>query len=113
MEIPQIILEIQKIIGDQATVKFVRHFGGMTISFPVDPKFFPESQECITFEDWKKLCQRFGGDRQFIPKDYKTLIAIRNRWIRHERDHGASVNDLVKKYGLSNRRIISICNDNT
>lgn len=102
-----IVNELCEAIGVDATRELVKNYGGVSIFIPKNGSVPPHIN--VDSASWTVLCSRFGGTAVYIPKCYKEFLQHRDAQIKAEYVQGASINSLVLKFKLSNRRIIAIC----
>lgn len=106
---PQIIKELIDLIGEEQTRILVKQRGGGSL-------FISNENNCpfdeLNQSAWELLCQQYKGITLYIPRCYVALLHRRDEAIRAAKAEGKSINWLVQKFQLSNRRIIDICGDN-
>ena len=103
---PPIITELIELIGEEQTRNLVKRRGGSNLFVP---KLNHQSWLELADDALDKLCKTYGGQALFIPRCHVALRQKRDQEIREARSEGKSINWLVQKFGLSNRRIIDIC----
>ena len=64
----------------------------------------------IGYEAALLLASHYGGCSLYVPLQRNLKQVIRNRLIMSDRSEGMKLNTLARKYDLSVRRIIAICN---
>jgi len=101
--IPESVVEIISLIGEQETQVLIKAFGGNAVFFPKNP----DRPSVVSKDSWAKLCKRFGGNPIFIPRCYKTLLHNRNLKIKSDRET-LTMNQLTQKYQLTDRQIFTI-----
>lgn len=102
--IPESVLEIISLIGEQETQVLIKAFGGNAIFFPKNP----EQPKSVSQDAWTKLCKRFNGNPIFIPRCYKALLHNRNLQIKADRVGGLTMTQLTQKYHLTDRQLFTI-----
>ncbi|MFZ4504614.1 MAG: Mor transcription activator family protein [Methylovulum sp.] len=103
----EIINNLCEAIGVDATRELVKNYGGESIFFPKQGSVPPHIE--VDPASWLVLCSHFGGTAVYIPKCYKEFLQHRDAQIKAEYARGASITSLVRRFKLSNRRIIAIC----
>ena len=84
-------------------------YGGGHLSVPVQVTPEHALSQLLGVPGSAKFCQAFGGELLSIPKAEAAKRAVRNVRIRQERLQGLDNFSLCRKYGLTERQIISIC----
>lgn len=102
--LPESVIEIINLIGEQETCLLIKCFSGRAVFFPKNAK----NPYAISPSSWSVLCKRFGGSLVFIPRCYKTLLHVRNKRIQADRRNGLSIAELTGKYTLTDRQIFTI-----
>lgn len=98
------------LLGPTAVSAMVKAWGGLVLDVPKrrDGQAYQRIEEVTGADAAGKLLQVFAGSSFYIPKMHAALLAGRNRMIRAEYDAGISVQELARKYGLSERQIWTI-----
>ena len=99
--------EIIAVIGTQAALNLSDSFGGATLY--IGKVLNVDIIHAIGYQAALKLSEVYGGCLLYVPQAKAAKMAVRNELIRSDRASGAGIRDLVAKYGLSDRRIFSIC----
>ncbi|MBC7515549.1 MAG: hypothetical protein H7237_03800 [Alkalinema sp. FL-bin-369] len=92
-----IFSEIQSYCGETIAAELQRHYAGRSIRISY-------TMPGVCSETVQKLCSEFHREQLYVP--FPT--SIRNDRIRERRSHGSSYADLIKEFGLSERRLQSI-----
>lgn len=104
--------ELTRVLGADLAGRLFNAYGGKQIAVPDGtgrPGPFVEALiELLGDEGFKKLIALFGGERMTVPKGHAQAMIARNRLIVADYTAGASLLELVRKYGLTERRIRSI-----
>ena len=66
--------------------------------------------DVIGLEATLQLCDVFGGESVYIPRNDRTFAAVRAYIIKKEHQAGMSAKQLARKYGLSVRMAEKIVN---
>jgi len=108
MSTPRTLLDMVAIIGVEASLQLVAHFGGSTLEIPADPfgrgKNAFANLECALGHDAAvKLCKAYAYERVYVPRRAAELRAQRNQKIVREFNAGVSVPELTKRHHLSDR----------
>lgn len=107
-KIPASLQEIAEVVGDDNAMKMVQAYGGTRVFVPQSVGAQHKLSTLLGFEQAKKLSRTFGGEPLTIARCTMLLKHRRNEEIRKKYDEGASVHELVREYGLTERRIYSI-----
>jgi Mor family transcriptional regulator len=102
--LPESVVEIISLIGEQETHLLIKCFAGRAVFFSMNAK-----KPCaISPSSWVVLCKRFGGNQVFIPRCHKALLHGRNQQIKADRRNGLALAELTEKYTLTSRQIFTI-----
>ncbi|MFZ6748538.1 Mor transcription activator family protein [Undibacterium sp. Ren11W] len=108
-DLPQQLRQVADLIGLQATLVLVRHYGGVRLYVPM--LMTPEHilSRLIGFETALKLASEFGGIDHFdIPRATGALRLVRNRQIADKYVKGKSLRNLALEYAMTERAIVKI-----
>ncbi len=104
--LPTSMLEIAETVGFDAAVVLMDNFGGIG-SFYI-PRVALERHKIarlIGFENYKKLCKNFGGQRLFIPRGaYRRL----KKSLIIEADGNISNRQLCRILGVTERYVLKV-----
>lgn len=89
--------EIQEHCGETIAAELQRHYAGRSIRISY-------TMPGVCSETVQKLCNEFHREQVYVP--FPTTI--RDDRIRERRSNGSSYSDLIKEFGLSERRLQSI-----
>lgn len=107
--LPLSMLEIAETVGFDAAIVIMDNFGGLdSVYIPRMAREDHKMAQLIGFENYKKICKEFGGQRIFIPRGAfrrlkKSLIL--------EADGKISKRKLCKILGVSQRYVRKIKNE--
>lgn len=103
--LPKVLQEFVRLIGLQATMLLVQHFGGLRIYIPLHPTADHHFAQLIGLSNLVKLSQVYGREDHFeLPKAERALLALRNAKIRAE--YGPkSIRQLASEYQLTERHV--------
>lgn len=78
---PPIVEEIAHVIGWEASIALIRHFGGLSLLVPVTDKnkHYRRLVGIIGEEQTLALCANFAGCNLYIPKCEKALKILRDK----------------------------------
>lgn len=109
MQLPSSLRDICSVIGEQKTIELVNAIGGQRVWIP--RKSSPNSFlfKILGYEAACKLSSLCGGSQIVIPLCVAMKKVDRDVQIRRDRA-SLSINELVAKYGISDRQIRAICN---
>jgi len=99
--------EIILTIGKESAASLVKALGGT--SFYIGKSPTDAVINAIGYQAGLKLSHVYDGNMLYIPNAKAASMALRNQAIKSDRVAGLNIRDLVAKYGLSDRRIFSIC----
>jgi Mor family transcriptional regulator len=85
------------------------YYGGGHFCVPMAPTPEHNLTHIIGLQKAIDFCKQFGGELLSIPKADNARRLVRNVAIRHDRHAGMTNFDLCRKYGLTERHIITIC----
>lgn len=105
--LPDIVVELFDLIGQDETEALIEQFGGDSIF--ISEKGFCPPHIMISDAAWLILQGRFGGERVYIPKCHRQKLSERNKSIFNDRKIGMKVSQLCKKYNLTRSQIKLIC----
>lgn len=108
---PVSLLEIVEVIGDAAALKLVDRFGGTTPRLPAIRNITPDHPmaECIGIEALTALVTATGGGRWlYVARCARGMRESRNRQIVEQYSSGTPVEELARRYHLSDRQIWNI-----
>lgn len=108
---PVNLLEIVEIIGESAALKLVERFGGTTPRLPALRNINAEHPlaQCIGIDALTSLVKQTGGGRWlYVAKCARGLREARNREIVQLYSQGVPVDELARRYHLSDRWIWNI-----
>lgn len=108
-DLPQQLQQVADIIGLQAALVLVKHYGGVRLYVPI--QMTPEHilSRLIGFETALKLSKEFGGMDHFdIPRATGALRVVRNRQIADKYVKGKTLRQLALEYFMTERGIVKI-----
>lgn len=113
--LPPKLREIAEYCGTDTALLLLEHAGGGYVRAPEPENLHALHPlvEWLGVERAQAFCQAYAGEIIQIPKASAALRTIRNRRIHEERRAGVSLFALARKYGLTQRQIISILGDET
>jgi len=114
-QLPGILNEIAEVLGTKIALMISDEFGGMNIYLAKwsgdkskQGRSISALIKCIGESATKQLCQLYGGSHITIPSCKNLVKKMRNKAICTEVNRGVKREDIVRKYGISDRRIRSI-----
>jgi len=108
---PASILEIIEVIGEGAALKLVKEFGGTTVRLPAKCNLTEDNPiaRCIGLDTLTALLKVIGGGRWLhIAQCSRGLLAQRNQEIVKRYSAGEKVDNLVRRFRISDRHIWNI-----
>ena len=108
--LPPKLLEIAEYCGDKTAMDLLQHYGGGHICVPQQVDALHRLSQVLGVVAAAVFCQNFAGETIQIPKAAKAFRAIRNAQIRQLRKEGEPLFNVARKFGLTERQILTICN---
>lgn len=108
------------LIGENAARRMmkVKHFGGGSFEFPLSETGlgaakFAGLAEVVGLANAQRLCKHFGGEKLYIPMEENGELQAairkkRNQEMVNNYNSGMSVDELRRKYVLSDRQVRDI-----
>jgi hypothetical protein len=113
-DLPEKLQEINGIVGLEATLTIVKHYGGVRLYVPMTMTPDHILARLIGFDAAVKMAKEFGGMDHFdIPRAADALRAVRNREILDKYTKGKSLRLLAIEYQMTERSILKILAANT
>lgn len=101
------------VIGIAALEKLAQSFGGLTIRVPANRcEMYSDIESLIGVESMVALAQYAGGSTIYIPKGSENSRAIRNATILEAYRNKIPVQDIARRFGLSDRAVWYIVKNN-
>ncbi|MCL7422527.1 MAG: hypothetical protein M8364_16675 [Methylobacter sp.] len=107
--LPASLLLIAEYCGETTMWAIWSEYGGGHLSVPERATPEHSLSQLLGYAAARKFCQAFGGELLNIPKAAAAKRAVRNECIRRDRRNGMGHFALCRKYGLTERQIIAIC----
>lgn len=108
-DLPAKLREINSIVGLEATLTIVKHYGGVRLYVPMSMTPDHILARLIGFEAAVKLAKEFGGMDHFdIPRAAEAVRSVRNREISEKYMKGKSLRLLAIEYQMTERSILKI-----
>ncbi len=108
--LPPKLLEIAEYCGDKTAMDLLQHYGGGHICVPQQVDALHQLSQVLGVVAAAVFCQNFAGETIQIPKAAKAFRALRNTQIRQLRKEGEPLFNVARKFGLTERQILTICN---
>jgi hypothetical protein len=108
---PVNLLEIIEVIGEAAALQLVERFGGTTPRLPALRNITADHPlaQCLGIDLLTVLVKAVGGGRWlYVAQCKRGLIAQRNREIVERYSAGEKVDNLARRYSISDRHIWNI-----
>ena len=105
------LLEIVEVIGDAAALKIVESFGGTTLRLPAIRNITDDHPiaQCIGLVALTELVKITGGSRWlYVARCARGMREARNQEIVRLYSSGTPVDELARRYHLSDRQIWNI-----
>lgn len=109
-QLPTQVKVIVQLIGIEHAWLFLKKYGGREYTIPVGKHHDTDLHQTLPSVPVALLIGKYAGQRLTVPKPDKIIIQIRNHKIYQARLKGASSAELARRFNLTRRRIISICN---
>lgn len=110
--LPASLRQIADYCGEATMWAIWSAYGGGHLSVPERVRPEHGLSQLLGLPGARRFCQAFGGEILTIPKAEAAKRAVRNECIRRDRRGGMSNFGLCRKYGLTERQIITICQAN-
>jgi len=111
-DLPQQVRQIERVVGMQAALQLVRHYGGVRLYVPCNMTPDHILAKMIGFEAAVKLAAEYGGMQHFdIPRAAGALRLVRNREIAEKFIKGKTLRQLALEYMMTERAIQKILAD--
>jgi Mor family transcriptional regulator len=107
---PPKLLEIAEYCGDKAAMDLLQHYGGGHLCVPRQVDAMHRLSQVLGVVAAAVFCQNFAGETIQIPKAARAFRALRNAEIRQLRQEGEPLFNLARRFGLTERQIMTICN---
>ena len=109
--LPQRLREFADLIGVDAALALARAFGGLRIYIPTPPHCRADNRiaQIIGLDKLIALAHTYGGpERTTIPAACGVRRWQRNDALMRERAAGASISQLARKFGVTERQVARI-----
>jgi hypothetical protein len=108
--LPPKLREIAEYCDVETALLLLEHAGGGHIKVPLPKNLHALHQlvEWLGPERARVFCDNFSSETIQIPRAQAALRVIRNKKIREEREAGASLFVLARRYGMTERGILKI-----
>ena len=111
-DLPDSLREMVDVIGLEAVIRLVEHFGGIRVRIPSDPRRIHEGHplaRAVGIEAARKLGEAYAGLEITVPRAAAALRALRNQEIhRLHTEEGWPAHRLARKYQLHEYTIYTI-----
>jgi len=107
-ELPHSLVRVAEVIGLAGVLALVENAGGVRIYVPESLTDDHRLVEWLGRDAAARLSESFAMEELVVPRCAEMLRKIRDRQIRHERDHGARPAELALRYRLTERQIYTI-----
>jgi hypothetical protein len=108
--LPPKLREIAEYCGIETAMLLLEHAGGGHVKVPLPENLHGLHQlvEWLGAERARAFCDNFCGETIQIPLAKAAIRVVRNKKIREERQAGASLFTLARRYGMTERGILKI-----
>lgn len=104
----QVLTDLASIIGWEGVAAMVRLAGGQARNIPRTATREHWLTVFLGVEKAQLLCDRYGGEILYVPKDDIGVRALRNQRIKQLRGEGASIHALATEFKLTDRQIYAV-----
>lgn len=104
----ELLAEIRRVIGVEATDSLLARFGGCHLRIPLRTKEGHPIARVVGMTASARLSAHFGGEILNIPSAYRERLQRRNDQIVSARMAGQSVESLAREHRLTTRSVFSI-----
>lgn len=108
--LPPKLLEIAEYCGDKTAMALLQNYGGGHVCVPQQVDALHRLSQVLGVVAATQFCQAFGGETIQIPKAAAAFRVMRNAEIRRLRRAGEPLFNVARQFGLTERRILTICN---
>ena len=109
-DLPESLRDISRLIGLPDTLALVQWRGGMRLTIPHKTIPAHPIHRVLGEHAARVLAAQYGGENINVPTLSRVVGPLRDRAIRADFDRGETIPALVRRYGLSERRIHEILN---
>ncbi len=106
------IKELNKLLGNEATMRLLSRYGGLQIYIPKKLKQNHAITLAIGQEAADKLAERFGGDNVELPMWNRPFQERRKERINEMHKQGIPVQQIAQRVGCSRRYVYFTIADN-
>ncbi len=106
--LPPKLQEIAEYCGKRLALLLLKHYGGGHLHIPKTISPGHHLAEVLGLEDSRRFCEIYGGEFFHVPRADEALRATRNAAIHEMRAAGASLFELARRFGLTERHISNI-----
>lgn len=107
--LPPSLARLAEYCGDETMWLVWEHYGGGHVRVP---KTLPPEHHLVQTLGLARasaLCATYGGEMLLIPSAHAARLAVRNAAIRASWASGDTQHALARRFGLTERQIVSIC----
>ena len=109
--LPPVLRAVVRSLGFTRAKAWLAEFGGVNVNIRAGSANTLQLSPDELFLLRRALAAHLDSDdRVWLPKADKLILMVRNTHIRKERSR-TSINALARRYSLSSRQIINICNE--
>lgn len=109
--LPPKLHEMSELCGEDIMLKIWSAYGGCHLSVPKNAAPEHPITKTLTAAEVQIFCKTYGGEILFIPTAARLKREVRNALIRQQRGAGKSIFDLARGFNLTERQVLSICNN--
>jgi hypothetical protein len=109
--LPEKLKEIADYCGDQTAMDLLQHYGGGHLCVPQQVDALHQLSQVLGPKAAAVFCQNFAGETIQIPKAAKAFRTLRNAEIRRLRKEREPLFNVARKFGLTERQVLTICNN--
>lgn len=108
-KLPPLAADIQSIIGMDAMLALVEHYGGCSMYIPYTRGDAGSRLESIIGrEALVKIIREYGGRHIQVPRLNSYFTAKRNAKIVEMRARGATIREIAQEHGITMRQVFNI-----
>ncbi len=111
-DLPEIVESLRDAIGWSATITLVDLYGGTLLFVPSEFRPDHELIQHLGHRTVVRLVEEFAGERIYMPRLTAQVRAQRDAEIRQRYQAGWTARKLAREYGLSDRHVWRILEDN-
>lgn len=107
--LPQSLMVLSEYCGDEVMWLLWENYAGGRLHVPLSVSNEHALSALLGYANACLLCEKFGGENLVIAKAESAKRAVRNALIREAKAQGLDNFTLARRFGLTDRQIMTIC----